>query len=215
MQQPSFQPMPASLKYLVIAIVVIEIAATAQEFGLIRIDQLRGKLVIYGGLWPQVAAGAFTPIYFGQSVFMYVTHAFVHGSVLHMAMNTAIILALGKRLSQVIGSRWVLILFFVSAAAGGIFFVLFNGSGAPAVGASGAAFGFFGFWKFLEYRMLRRNGAALTPIFQFIGILVLMNIVLWYAFDGLLAWEAHLGGFIAGWLLGAVFRPNSRQAPGA
>ena len=212
MQQDNFQPMPKSLKYLVLLIALVELIALAGDYGVLPVEELRWKIIIYGGLWPQYVTGGWQPLYFGQPIVMFFSHAFVHGGLFHMAMNTVILLAIGKRLSIGVGSKWVLTLFFVSAAAGGVLFVLLNGSGAPAVGASGAAFGFFGFWKVLEYRMLRRMGASLAPVYQFIGGMVVLNIALWFALDGLLAWEAHLGGFIAGWLLGAVFRPNAGQA---
>ena len=212
MQQDNFQPMPKSLKYLVLLIALVELIALAGDYGVLPVEELRWKIIIYGGLWPQYVTGGWQPLYFGQTIVMFFSHAFVHGGLFHMAMNTVILLAIGKRLSIGVGSKWVLTLFFVSAAAGGVLFVLLNGSGAPAVGASGAAFGFFGFWKVLEYRMLRRMGASLAPVYQFIGGMVVLNIALWFALDGLLAWEAHLGGFIAGWLLGAVFRPNAGQA---
>lgn len=211
MQQDNFQPLPKSLKYLVIVIVVTELLATANDYGFLPVDQLRSRFIILGGLWPQYFTEDWRPLYFGQQYLMLFTHAFVHAGILHMAMNTAILLALGKRLQMVIGSKWVLILFFLSAGVGGALFVLLNTSGAPAVGASGAAFGFFGFWKFLEYRMLQRAGLPLTPIFQFVGVMVGINLIFWFGFGGALAWEAHLGGFVAGWGLGSVFKPNSRQ----
>ncbi len=212
MQQDNFQPMPKSLKYLITVIVLVELIATAGDYGLLPIEDLRRTIIIFGGLWPQYVTEGWQGLYFGQMFVMFFSHAFVHGSIFHMAMNTVILLALGKRLSIGVGSKWVLILFFISAGAGGVLFVLLNGSGAPAVGASGAAFGFFGFWKVLEYRMLRRMGASLAPVYQFIGGMVGLNIALWFALDGLLAWEAHLGGFIAGWLLGSVFRAGTGQA---
>ncbi|MCF6304119.1 MAG: rhomboid family intramembrane serine protease [Rhodobacteraceae bacterium] len=211
MQQDNFQPMPKSLKYLVALIVLVELVASAGDYGIFPVEDLRWQIIIYAGLWPQYITQGWQEFYSGQKFAMFFSHAFVHGSLFHMAMNTVILLALGKRLSVGVGSKWVLTLFFVSAGVGGVLFVLLNGSGAPAVGASGAVFGFFGFWKVLEYRMLRRTGAALTPVYQFVAVLVGMNVAFWFVFDGMLAWEAHLGGFIAGWLLGLLFRPNAGQ----
>ncbi|MBL4806564.1 MAG: rhomboid family intramembrane serine protease [Rhodobacteraceae bacterium] len=214
MQQAMFQPLPKALKYLVLTLVIIELAATASEMGLSPASDMRRDLIIYGGLWPQFFWGTWEPLFTGQPILMLITHAFVHSGLIHMAMNTVILLAIGKRLTMVIGSNWVLALFFISAIAGGLLYVLLNADGAPAVGASGAAFGFFGFLKYLEYRMLRRQGLPLTPIFQFIGAMVAMNVVMWWGFDGMLAWEAHLGGFIAGWLLGTIFIRSRGQSTG-
>lgn len=212
MQQDNFQPMPKSLKYLVGLIVLVELVALAGDYGWLPVEDLRWKIIIYAGLWSQYVTEGWDTLYFGQAFVMFFSHAFVHGGLFHMAMNVVILLAIGKRLSIGAGSKWVLVLFFVSAGAGGVLFVLLNGSGAPAVGASGAVFGFFGFWKMLEYRMLRRMAASLAPVYQFIGVMVVLNIALWFGLDGMLAWEAHLGGFIAGWLLGSIFQPNAGQS---
>jgi membrane associated rhomboid family serine protease len=41
--------------------------------------------------------------------------------------------------------------------------------------------------------------------------LILLNFVLWVVQGGLLAWETHLGGFVAGWICGQWLAPG----PGA
>lgn len=211
MQLDNFQPMPASLKYLAIIIVAVELMAQASQLGLLPDSEFRLKLIVFGGLWPGYYFEGWDAIFAGQKLTMLVSHAFVHGSLIHMAMNTVVLVSIGKRLADVIGSKWVLILFFLTAIAGGVLYVLLNQAGGPVVGASGAVFGFFGFWKLLEFRALRRMGRSLMPIYQFIGGMVVLNVVLWFGLGGLLAWEAHLGGFIAGWALGLMFKQRGRQ----
>ena len=44
------------------------------------------------------------------------------------------------------------------------------------------------------------------PLWQSLLGLAVLNAVLWAALGGLLAWEAHLGGFVAGWAAGPVIR---------
>ncbi len=39
---------------------------------------------------------------------------------------------------------------------------------------------------------------TLRPVLRVILILAVMNLVLWWAMDGQLAWQTHLGGFLAG-----------------
>jgi membrane associated rhomboid family serine protease len=39
-----------------------------------------------------------------------------------------------------------------------------------------------------------------------------LNIVLWWAMDGQLAWETHLGGFITGWIAAMLIDPRGRNA---
>ena len=60
-----------------------------------------------------------------------------------------------------------------------------------------------------QERALRHAGLSRSPIWRRIAALVLLNILLLFGLGGLLAWEAHLGGWVAGWLLALVIRPRS------
>jgi len=39
-----------------------------------------------------------------------------------------------------------------------------------------------------------------------IGLLIFLNLVMYWAMSGGLAWETHLGGFLAGWAAGLWLR---------
>jgi membrane associated rhomboid family serine protease len=41
-----------------------------------------------------------------------------------------------------------------------------------------------------------------------------MNLAIWWALDGQLAWQTHLGGFVAGTLAALVLRPSETQGRG-
>ena len=64
-----------------------------------------------------------------------------------------------------------------------------------------------------QERVLRLAGLSRAPIWRRIGGLVAINALLAIGLGGLLAWQAHLGGWIAGWLLAAVFRPRYGRVP--
>ena len=73
------------------------------------------------------------------------------------------------------------------------------------IGASGAVFGLIGLWQAVEYRMRRRSGLPVQPVVMtFLG-LVVSNILIFVMLSGGLAWEAHLGGWIVGWIAGQGF----------
>ena len=38
--------------------------------------------------------------------------------------------------------------------------------------------------------------------------LVVMNVLLWFLVSGMLAWEAHLGGFVTGAILARIITPT-------
>ncbi len=75
----------------------------------------------------------------------------------------------------------------------------------PALGASGAIFGLFGAW-FVLARKLRLDAR------QIIGLIVI-NLVISFAVPGI-AWQAHVGGLIAGAALTAayVYAPRQNRA---
>jgi len=210
MQDQNFEPLPWSIKYIAGFLVAVELLLSAGDYGLIQ--ELRGSAFAYGALWPGLVWQGWQPMYAGQSLGMLVSHAFLHSGVLHMAMNTVVIMGLGKRLGAVLTNGQLLAVFGISAIAGGLVFLALNRGEIPVVGASGAVFGFFGVWKYFEYTARRRMGLTLGPIWQFIGTLVLLNVALYFMVGGMLAWEAHLGGFVAGWLMGMVFARRPRQA---
>ena len=76
------------------------------------------------------------------------------------------------------------------------------GSGIPMVGASGALFGLAGAVMALSWQYLRARGESLRPVIRSLVWLAVLNVVLWWAMSGMLAWETHLGGFVVGWVMG-------------
>jgi membrane associated rhomboid family serine protease len=73
------------------------------------------------------------------------------------------------------------------------------------IGASGAVFGLIGLWQAMDYRMRRRSKLPVQPVaMAFLG-LVASNILIFVLLSGGLAWEAHLGGWIVGWISGQSF----------
>lgn len=211
MQQDNFQPLPWSIKYITGILVALELLLQASDLGLLPVEGLRSRAFFYGAFWPSLWGGDVLPIYPGQKFSMFLSHAFLHGSLMHMALNTVVIVALGKRLAAVLSNAQLIALFVASAVLGGVVYLAFNTSDAPMVGASGVVFGFFGTWKYFEYLARKRRGLSLVPIWQFIGVLVLLNVAMWFMLSGLLAWQAHLGGFIAGWLMGMIFARRTGQ----
>ncbi|MCJ7543985.1 MAG: rhomboid family intramembrane serine protease [Phycisphaerae bacterium] len=145
------------------------------------------------------------------------THAFLHGGLLHLAGNMLFLLVLGSRVNAAIGNLATLVLYpFLAMVAGWAFQVsAAAGLPMPLLGASGAVMGMAGMYVVLfpihQIHMVawwRRGlllGAGLSKkIFALPGILVVLFYV---SFDviytilrvetGVAHW-AHLGGMIAG-----------------
>lgn len=165
----------------------------------------------FGAFWSEFGPGsAFSrmcslggaALYPGQRVLMFLSHAFLHGSLLHMIMNMTILLALGRFVGDRYGPRAILPVFMIGALAGGAAFGLLGTSGFPMVGASGAVFAFLGVWIAWDWRRHRDAGISPGPVARRVAVLVAINVAMLVGLQGMLAWEAHLGGFLAGLALG-------------
>jgi membrane associated rhomboid family serine protease len=203
---PPLPPVPRVLWALVLASVIPELLFQAAEAGLVFAPDLRLRAMALFAFDDRVWDGRLDGLYPGHRWVMLVSHAFLHGGLAHLAMNAVVLLALGKYLAALIGPWRLLPLYVLSAAAGAVAFGAIADTALPMAGASGAAMGFIGLWQAGEWRWRRRAGAPVTPIRNMMIGLVLANLILWIAMQGLIAWEAHLGGFLAGGLLGFAWR---------
>jgi rhomboid protease GluP len=107
---------------------------------------------------------------------------------------------------------WKGTLIYAFAILGGaVGFALLSDSYRPMVGASGALFGLVGAilaWEYVDRFTFR---AKMWPVLRAVVFLIALNIVLYFAMDRLLAWEAHLGGFVAGWVAALLVDPRGRD----
>lgn len=141
----------------------------------------------------------------------FLTAAFLHGSIMHLAFNMYALWIVGGFLEQMLGRWRYVVLFVLSAIGGSVAYLLFATPGEPSwlaqvVGASGAVFGLFAAITLV----LRRTGRNASQIV----VLIAINAVLGFVIPNV-AWQAHLGGLLTGAALGAVFcysPQRSRQA---
>jgi membrane associated rhomboid family serine protease len=199
---------PAVL-WLVALTCVPEIVLTLGETGLLGFERLRGLFLMHGAFWNGLLDG-WAPIFPGQSVTMFFTYAALHGGLLHLVGNMVAVLALGGIVVARIGARGFLLLYAVSVLAGAMGFALLSGAESPMIGASGAVFGLIGAWKFWEWQLRQHLGSPMRPLWRSLVGLAVLNVVLWLLLSGMLAWEAHLGGFVGGVLFAAIATPTLR-----
>ena len=207
----TYRPLPKELWVLVGVIALIEVVLSLADAGIIFDPTLRSRVFMAGAFWSPLLHGA-APLYSLQPVTMFVSHAFLHGSLLHMVMNMTILLALGRFVADRYGPNVILPLFLVSAVAGGLAFGLLSRGAYPMVGASGAVFGFFGVWIAWDWRRHRVAGAPAMPVLRRVIVLVVVNVVVFIGLKGLLAWQAHLGGFLAGLAFGGWLEVRGLRA---
>lgn len=117
------------------------------------------------------------------------TSTFAHGGLTHIACNMLTLWIMGKNLEPILGRAKFLALYLVSTLGGSACFLILADPMSSAVGASGAIFGLFGTYAVI-YRAMRMPMAS---IWTLLGV----NLVITLISPGI-AWQAHLGGLIAG-----------------
>jgi membrane associated rhomboid family serine protease len=170
-----------------------------------------------GGLW--------------ADVWTFVTYAFLHGSWAHVGLNAVWLLAFGTPVARRFGATRFIVFFAFTAAAGAAAHLLvYRGEPVPVVGASAAISGFMAAaMRFAFHRrgpLIARDAESdRTPALPLIAVFrngrVLAFLVVWFALnllfgigsvgvdgsDQAVAWQAHIGGFLAGLLAFSAFDP--------
>ncbi len=121
------------------------------------------------------------------------TAMFLHASFFHLAVNMYSLYFVGTIMEQVIG-RWRFLLLYLASGLAGSAGALVLSPLTPTVGASGAIFGVLGGLFILERRRHIATGG------QVAGLIVL-NLVITFAFAGSISVGGHVGGLIGGMAL--------------
>jgi membrane associated rhomboid family serine protease len=198
---PPNPPLPRPLVALVLLMAGIELVLTLADRGILADPTLRARVYAAGAFWAGLLDGG-RPLFPLQPYTMFVTHALLHGGLLHLALNMAVLLGLGRFAADRYGPGVILPVFLVTAVAGGLAFGLISEGAYPMVGASGAVFGFLGVWIASDWVRLRTLGLSVQPVVRRVAGLAVANVLLTVLLAGMLAWEAHLGGFLAGLVAG-------------
>jgi membrane associated rhomboid family serine protease len=177
----------------------------------------------------------------GAAVWTFLTYAFIHGNLMHLTFNGVWLLAFGTPVARRFGPLRFLIFFLFSAAVGAAFhFAVHSGERLPMVGASAAISGAmaaamrFAFQHGGPLGPFRGDNEAAyripaTPLSVMLrDPRLIVFLIVWFGvnlFFGLgfvsvpgeegmpIAWEAHIGGFLAGLLGFALFDPVQHDAP--
>jgi membrane associated rhomboid family serine protease len=144
-------------------------------------------------------------------VYRLLSNTFLHEPIgsglglLHIVFNMWALIVVGPSLERMLGRVRYVAVYLVSALAGSVLFYVVAAPSALALGASGAIFGLFGSW-FVLARRLKLDARQIV-------VLIVINLAISFAVPGI-AWQAHVGGLIAGGALTAAFAyaPRRRRA---
>nr|WP_207343761.1 rhomboid family intramembrane serine protease [Arthrobacter sp. E3] len=133
---------------------------------------------------------AYAPFLTETEPWRMVSSAFLHSTnIMHIAFNMYALWILGNALESAFGRARFLAVYLVSAFAGSVGVLLLAPIDTVVVGASGAVFGLFG----ALFVVQKKRGGDLRQII----VLLLINAAIGFIIPNI-AWQAHLGGLIAG-----------------
>jgi membrane associated rhomboid family serine protease len=204
--QPARQPM-----FNVPPITLAAAGAVTAMFVLLKVapQDWANWIIVHFALIPDRLAAAWADPMGPEAVFGFgglLLHTFIHVDWAHWALNVGFLLAFGALCERAFGPTRYILLLLVSTLAGsaaqlvaewGSMFIMFGASGAVAGCFAGAS------------RLMvsspnprqRRTGwsllivlVATNALFAFVGGAI-------FGVEGTIAWQAHLGGFIGGWIM--------------
>lgn len=128
---------------------------------------------------------------------------FLHADPLHLLFNGIAIAFGGYLVESIVGPRWFLALYFVGALGGSFVSLALNDGQMVSVGASGAALSLFGAGLFVAQTLPRAERGPVQ--FQLARVLFPSLIPIATHHGERVDIGAHLGGCLAGLVLGACF----------
>jgi len=172
---------------------------------------------------PDMAAGFTWP----QQIFSFFTSMFLHGGWLHLIGNMWTLWIFGDNVEDRLGRARYLALYLAGGVAAALMHIFINSQSiVPTIGASGAIAAVMGaYFRFYPYARVETLIPPLVfgPIFRFPAVVFLGWWFLLQFFNGAMslsagkqsfsgiAWWAHVGGFLFGFVI-CLFASSERRA---
>jgi membrane associated rhomboid family serine protease len=187
---------------------------------------------------PSIITDGVLPGGTGADIWTFVTYALLHGDITHIGVNLLWMLAFGSPVARRFGTLRFLAFFAITAAAGAAAHLVTHPNElVPMIGASAsisgcmaaairfvfATDGFEGLRPDGFEAVVRRPAAPLSVVLRdrrvigFVAVWFIINLAFGLgapvgAETGTIAWQAHIGGFLAGLLLFPLFDPVARRS---
>lgn len=147
----------------------------------------------------------------------------LHGGPEHVLFNMLYLWIFGAIVAELLGHRWVFLIFVLTAVSASIMHVLLNpGETIPCIGASGAVMGFEGAYLGLAVRwrlpdphvwpIAHPVSPARLALLAVVGVFLDLGGIIGLQGETNIAYGAHIGGFVGGLLLATLAAPKPRVA---
>lgn len=185
------------LIFIIVAFYIIAAYAPTVTWGSLGLQDhlmLINKAVFPDGQLHGVYAGEWWRIF---------TVVLTHANWIHLGFNMLVLFQLGNIVERYYGKGRYAILLLVSLVVSSFAAVQLMPVNEPSVGASGMIFGLFG--------VMLVSGKRMGVDYRQVVGLVVLNLVITFAIPNI-AWQAHIGGLIGGFIAGVIIdripRPN-------
>jgi len=210
-------------RFPVVTVVIIVINLLVFVYQNLLTDPALERFVLSAGMVPYLVTNTFGP----STAITLLTSAFLHGSWMHILSNMLYLWIFGDNVEDRLGPLGFVLFYLAAAVAAGLAQVLvYPASQIPTIGASGAVAGVLGAYAVLYPRTRVRTLIFLFYIVRIVQLPALIVLGFWFVtqlFSGLaaittmsmggVAWFAHIGGFVAGLIVGRIVKPAQRPAP--
>lgn len=154
-----------------------------------------------------------------------ITSMFLHAGLLHIAGNMLYLWIFGNNIEDTLGHFHFILFYIITGLAASLLHIIINPSSTvPMVGASGAISGVLGAYLFLFPRARVHTLIFLGFFIQVVKLPAAFVLVFWFIIQvinglpsmgmgalGGVAWFAHIGGFVAGFLWARHYAKRRRR----
>ena len=207
-----------------LTIIAVASVAFAYELGIAETwgnDALEGFLRQWGALPVGISTALTGGDLVGPAMVGMVTSIFLHGGWLHLIGNMLYLWIFGNNIEDRFGRIRFLVFYLAGGVAAALTHVAIDpASDIPMVGASGAIAAILGAYLVLYPRARILSLVFLGVFYQLIEVRAIIVLGFWFVLqlidgltslgvpetDGGIAFFAHIGGFVAGVLVGFVVR---------
>jgi len=157
----------------------------------------------------------------GAKVWTFVTYSLLHANFTHIGFNVLWLLPFGSALARRFGAARFFLFMAVTAAAGALaHLVSHEHAVAPMIGASASVSGAMA--AAIRFAFVQGSFLSFSRVLGFLAVWFGLNIIFGLgsiAIGGTegvsIAWQAHIGGFLAGLMLFSLFDPVPRASADA
>jgi membrane associated rhomboid family serine protease len=222
-------PRRRTFPIITVGLILVNIAVFLYEVSLPN-RQLQGFIQSVGTVPIEILSGRDLPPPAPGPVYITLfTAMFVHGGWLHLGSNMLYLWVFGDNVEDAFGHLRYLVFYLAAGVVAGLTHVIVNAnSDIPSVGASGAIAGVLGAYLLMFPHANVRTLIFLGPFITFPRISAIFVIGFWFITqlfsglaslgatteqtDGVAVW-AHIGGFVAGFVLALFMRPRRPAQP--